>query len=76
MILLDLFSGIGGFSKGFQDAGWKFDKHYYSDIDKHANAVYKYNNPEAIHVGDVKNVIKNLESLGFKPFINVKTKKE
>ena len=56
MILLDLFSGIGGFSKGFQDAGWKFDKHYYSDIDKHANAVYKYHYPEAINVGDVRTI--------------------
>ena len=56
MILLDLFSGIGGFTKGFQDAGWKFDKHYYSDIDKYANAVYKHNFMEAIHVGDVRTI--------------------
>jgi len=56
MILLDLFSGIGGFTKGFQDAGWIFDKHYYSDIDKHANAVYRHNFPEAEYVGDVRTI--------------------
>ena len=39
MILLDLFSGIGGFTLGFKQAGWEFE-HYNSDIDKYANAVY------------------------------------
>lgn len=54
MILLDLFSGIGGFSKGFLDAGWQIDTHYFSDIDKYANTVYKYHFKEAINVGDVR----------------------
>ena len=41
MNLLDLFSGIGGFSLGLKSAGIKIDKHFNSDIDTYANAVYK-----------------------------------
>ena len=54
--LLELFSGIGGFSKGFQDAGYEIEEHYFSEIDKHAIANYKYNFPHAKHIGDVKSV--------------------
>ena len=49
---LDLFSGIGGFSLGLKMAGFKFEKTYYSDIDKYANMVYAWNFPEAIALGD------------------------
>lgn len=42
MILLELFSGIGGFSKGLEAAGYTFDKVYYSEIDKHAIANFKF----------------------------------
>lgn len=52
--MLDLFSGIGGFSKGFIDAGYKINKHYYSEIDKHAIAVYKNNFKESIYAGPVE----------------------
>jgi len=38
---LDLFSGIGGFHLGFEKAGFKV-KSYFSEIDKHAIAVYKH----------------------------------
>lgn len=34
MVLLELFSGIGGFSKGLQAAGYSFEKIYFSEIEK------------------------------------------
>ena len=54
--LLDLFSGIGGFHLGLEKAGFKFDKVFNSDIDKYANAVYKYNFKESVNVGSVTDV--------------------
>lgn len=56
MILLELFSGIGGFAKGFEQAGYKFTKHYFSEIDKHAIANYKYNFKNAESIGSVTDV--------------------
>jgi len=53
MILNDWFSGIGGFAKGLHQAGFKFDKHYFREIDKHAIAIYKHNFPEAEYDGSV-----------------------
>ena len=53
MKIIDLFSGIGGFSLGFQRAGYQFTEHYFSEIDKHAIANYKYNFPYAKHIGDI-----------------------
>ena len=53
MQMLDLFSGIGGFHKGFEEAGWEFDWVGFSEIDKHASSVYKYRFPGAIELGDV-----------------------
>lgn len=50
---LELFSGTGGFTKGFEEAGYKFDNVYFSEVDKHAIANYKYNNPNAKHIGSV-----------------------
>ena len=40
--VLDLFSGIGGFHLGLEKAGYNV-KSFYSEIDKHAIAVYKNN---------------------------------
>ena len=57
MILLDLFSGYGGFHLGLQQAGFTFDKVYYSEINKHALANYEYNFPNAQSIGDVRTVI-------------------
>lgn len=56
MKLIDLFSGIGGFSLGFQRAGFHFTEHYFSEIDKHAIANYKKNFPNAKYIGDITSV--------------------
>ena len=56
MVLLELFSGIGGFSKGLEAAGYTFDKVYFSEIDKHAIANFKYNYPYAEHIGTVTEI--------------------
>lgn len=62
LVLLDLFSGIGGFPKGLMDAGFTFRKHYFSEIDKYAIGNYQYNFKEATHVGAVEEIKKgNLE---------------
>ena len=54
--LLELFSGTGGFTKGFIDAGYTIKNHYFSEIDKHAIANYKYNFKNAIYYGSVTDV--------------------
>lgn len=54
--ILDLFSGIGGFSKAFQQAGYNIKKHYFSEIDKHAIAVYQHNFKNSEYVGSVTDV--------------------
>lgn len=54
--LLELFSGTGGFTKGFLDAGYEIEKHWFSEIDKHAIANYKYNFKNAEYVGSVTDV--------------------
>ena len=56
MKLLDLFSGIGGFHKGFEKAGFEFDWVGFSDIDKYASAVYKYRYPDAKELGDITSI--------------------
>ena len=52
---LDLFSGIGGFHMGLERAGYKV-KSYFSEIDKHAVAVYKHQFKNAEYVGSVTDV--------------------
>lgn len=54
--LLNLFSGIGGFSLGLRNAGFEFEEHYFSEIDKYAVANYKYNFPNAKHIGSVTDI--------------------
>ena len=52
---LDLFSGIGGFHLGFERAGYKVTS-FFSEIDKHAIAVYKHQFPNSTYVGSVTDV--------------------
>ena len=53
---MDLFSGIGGFSQGLKQAGYKIKKHLFAEVDKHAQAIYKNQFPAAVPVGDVRHV--------------------
>ena len=56
MRMLDLFSGIGGFHKGFEQAGHEFDWVGFSEIDKYASAVYKHRFPKAVELGDITTI--------------------
>ena len=53
--ILDLFSGIGGFKLGFERNGYECMS-YFSEIDKHAIAVYKNNFKNSKYVGSVTDV--------------------
>ena len=56
MNYLDLFSGIGGFHLGLEQAGFKFDWVGFAEIDKYASSVYKKNFPDSIELGDVESI--------------------
>jgi DNA (cytosine-5)-methyltransferase 1 len=56
MNYIDLFSGIGGFSLGAQWAGWEWENHFYSDIDKYANKIYEKRFPQAVALGDIRQI--------------------
>jgi len=51
--MLDLFSGIGGFHKGFEQAGYEFEWVGYSEIDKYAAMVYQERFSDAKALGDI-----------------------
>jgi DNA (cytosine-5)-methyltransferase 1 len=53
---LDLFSGIGGFPLGLLKAGFTFNNHYYSEIDKYAIRIYKRHFPIAMKLGDINGI--------------------
>lgn len=56
IILLDLFSGIGGFARGLSESGFKIKKHFFSEIDIHAISNYKHNFKNAQYIGSVTEV--------------------
>jgi len=56
--ILELFGGICGFSKGLEQAGFEINKQFYSEIDKYAGYVTKYNYPDAVQLGSVTGVIR------------------
>jgi DNA (cytosine-5)-methyltransferase 1 len=53
---LDLFSGIGGFALGALYGGMRFEKHYYSEVDKYGIEIYKKRFPEAVGLGDITRI--------------------
>jgi DNA (cytosine-5)-methyltransferase 1 len=53
MRVLSLFSGIGGFALGAYWAGWRFDRHYFSEIDLWCCRLYQQRFPDAIPLGDI-----------------------
>ena len=56
MNLLDLFSGIGGFHLGLEQAGFEFDWVGFSEIDKYVIKQYKRRLPDAEELGDIKSI--------------------
>lgn len=56
MNYLDLFSGIGGFHKGLEEAGFKFNWTGHSEIDKYAKSIYQGHFKESEDLGDVSNI--------------------
>jgi len=56
IIFLDLFAGIGGFALGFKNAGFNFDKHYYSEVNNYAESIYARHFPDAIRLGDARRI--------------------
>ena len=54
--VLDLFSGIGGFSLGIEQSGVKIGWTGFSEIDNNASELYKRRFPNAEELGSVENV--------------------
>jgi len=65
--LLELFGGVAGFSRGLEQAGFEINNMYYSELDRYANAVTRYNYPNVHCIGDVRKAIETLEDLGVRP---------
>jgi DNA (cytosine-5)-methyltransferase 1 len=53
MVLLDLFSGVGGFHAGIERAGFNIRKSFYSEIEKHPINIYRHKFKDATYVGSV-----------------------
>ena len=56
MYYLDLFAGIGGFALGAYNAGWRFDRHYFSEIDPWCCKLYARRFPDAVPLGDIREI--------------------
>lgn len=56
-VILSLFGGLGGSRLSAEQAGLKVAKEYVSEVNKAAIKVYKANYPDAIMVGDVRNLV-------------------
>lgn len=54
MNYVDLFAGIGGFALGAYWAGWRFDRHYFSEIDPWCCRLYQQRFPDAVPLGDIR----------------------
>jgi DNA (cytosine-5)-methyltransferase 1 len=53
---LDMFAGIGGFALGAKWAGMKFDRHYFSEVDRYPTDLYRKRFPDAIPLGDIRKI--------------------
>ena len=53
---LDLFSGIGGFSKAIEELGIKTEYLGFSDIDKYANEVFQRRFAHGTKLGDIVSI--------------------
>jgi len=53
---LDLFSGIGGFALGAYWAGWRFDEHYFSEVDDYCVKLYSQRFKDAHSLGDIRTI--------------------
>ena len=51
-----MFSGIGGFALAAYNSGLRFNAHYFSEIDEYAVKVYKKRFPDAIALGDIREI--------------------
>lgn len=53
IVLVDLFSGIGGFAEGFRRAGVEFAAHYFAEVAPGPISIYKKHFQNAEELGDV-----------------------
>ena len=53
IVLVDLFSGIGGFAEGFRRAGLEFAAHYFAEVAPGPISIYKKHFQNAEELGDV-----------------------
>jgi DNA (cytosine-5)-methyltransferase 1 len=60
IVYLDLFSGLGSFAKGRLTAGFTFNNHYFSEIDKYAISNYRYNFKNAKYAGEINQINKKI----------------